>query len=148
VKRRKQSTARVGRKSTRAISKEDVKKLATLSRDVALAEQPGLAWLAKAFASAGLEPRWKTIKGSYSIPELTDIVTHMATAKRGRGRPAIANLDEILTAAAAAKATKGKYTQIAARFGLTAKQLTDLVDYHKDDFDKIVKKFTDLKLAR
>ena len=108
MKRRVKRWQRGTSESRRRPSKQDTAMLARESRSVALAEQPLLGRLAKEFAGEQLDPKWKTITQSYSIPELMEMVTHASKTKRGRGRPSIPNLDEILTAAAEAKATKGK----------------------------------------
>jgi hypothetical protein len=59
--------------------------------------------------------------------------------KRGKGRPPIFDKKEILTAAARAKVTEGKYLQIArARFGMTPRQLQDLVADNQEYFKRKV----------
>jgi hypothetical protein len=55
--------------------------------------------------------------------------------------------DEILAAAAKAKAETGKYRQVAHRFHLTPKQLEDLVGNNRADFDNKIIEFKKLKIT-
>jgi hypothetical protein len=102
-----------------------------------------LAEVARRYADVYVaDPKWQEIKQTYSIPELIDIVRaaeKTSKAKRGKGRPEIPNKGAILDAAATAKVQEGTYTQIAARWKLKPKQLTDLVGNNRTYFKRKVK---------
>jgi hypothetical protein len=60
--------------------------------------------------------------------------------KRGKGRPGIIpDKFAVLDAAALAKVRDGKYSQIAPRWNLTTRQLTDLVEHNRSYFASKVK---------
>jgi hypothetical protein len=61
--------------------------------------------------------------------------------KRGKGRPATPDRYKILDLAAKTKAEGGAYTRHAARFHLSPKQITNLVEANRRYFNKKVKEF-------
>ena len=81
---------------------------------------------------------WRELRKQYSIPELVGIL-RAAKPKRGKGRPGFPNSEEILNAAAEARAKGEPYTRLASRFNMTTKQLIEFIHRHREDFDTRVR---------
>jgi hypothetical protein len=86
-----------------------------------------------------LGQEWDWTNQDEFLSLMTEWVKRVPVPKR-RGRPPVLGKNEILTAAARARAMTGKYTQIAARFGMTPKQLHDLVADNAEYFNHQVAK--------
>jgi hypothetical protein len=86
------------------------------------------------------DPEFLEIEGiHYSVKELAEAVRAQKKKKRRQGRPTIPNKFAILDAAALAKVRDGRYTQIAAKWKLTPRQLSNLVERNRPYFDGKVK---------
>ena len=92
-------------------------------------------------ACCDIELEWQRIRRTYSLPELVNIVREAEKPKRGKGRPATPDRYKILDLAAKTKAEGGAYTRHAARFHLSPKQITNLVEANRRYFNKKVKEF-------
>jgi len=80
---------------------------------------------------------------NFSMPEIVQACREYAARHRGKGRPARANPDDILTQCAKAKLKTGRYTQLARRFRMTVRQLRNFVEYRRREFNAAVKRATE-----
>lgn len=108
-----------------------------------------IAKLRRIFSKAKLRKLARKIARSekYTLPEVIEMLKRSEKQKRRKGRPARANLDLILNAAAKAMAKTGRYTQVAARLGLSPRQLSNLIQRKRNRlaFDKKVKAYSQIK---
>lgn len=91
-----------------------------------------------------LPPELVEILKTVPFSEIIEAVRAMKK-KRGKGRPANPRKLEILAAAARVRAAGGHYSKLAARFKLTPKQLTDLVQDNRTYFNLKVREFRTTK---
>jgi hypothetical protein len=146
VKRRKQSTARGGKKSTLAISEEDAKALAELSRSYALANkravvERGAVSPPRVFYDVTADAR---AKARTEAPKSQELPADLN--KRGSGRPSNEYILNAVKVAAWAKAETGKYRWIAPQLNVSANQLSDWVRNHPHEFDQWVAQYKKDKL--
>lgn len=135
MKRQRQKTSKEPGKSNqeqRELAEQTLKSLEEITIDIASDASRAEATLKYSFdlRSPNLDLLGELMEQTFPQP------------KRRPGRPTLPNQTEILDAAAKAKAETGKYTQVAARFRVTPKQLTDLVRNNRPYFNHKVKEFT------
>lgn len=87
-----------------------------------------------------IEQEWAEIQRTHSVAEIVAAVKAYKRP-RSRGRPSRRNLDSILNEAARALVHSGSYAQIAARLGLSPRQLGNLIHYHRSLFNQKVRRF-------
>jgi hypothetical protein len=81
------------------------------------------------------------IEAQYDVQEVIAAMREYKARRAGPGRPARADRDKILTAAARAMAERGEYAWIARNFDLTTRQLANLVQRNRPQFEKECRQF-------
>lgn len=157
MKRRKQSTARGGRKSTRAISEDDIKALAAAGRNVALSNERLIVGEPAAVEHIALgggpvrPPRvFYEIAAEEGAKRRTEAPRSQESPadskKRGAGRPPKEYILEAVKVAAYAEAQRGEYRWIASQLNVSPDQLSDWVRNHRDLFEQWVAQYKKDKL--